>query len=253
MDIVLIWDLDETLIIFNSLFNGSATALLEEKVQSEALSLGTQWSEAVFEVVDRHLSFQQCEDMDAAMETVLDLASAEEDSSTLGLGAGSCAEDDLERVRCVAETYRQARSLYAQGLDAMLPSGQADQVRRLAAQTDAFLQIHFHLERGWLAWAAQLLQDCAATTETDRGAGVQRVRVHNVVVTAGQLLPSLAKLALFGLSTHVAASDVFSAASRRKQSCFERIRARYEPGAAFCALGDGGGRPNHRGMGRREF
>ncbi len=35
--------------------------------------------------------------------------------------------------------------------------------------------------------------------------------------TFGQLLPSLAKLLLFGLSAHVAATDVFSAATRSKK------------------------------------
>ena len=55
----------------------------------------------------------------------------------------------------------------------MLPRAQADEMRNLAARTDAFLEEHFRLDRGWLAWAARLLQDCAAVTEAEAGAGVQ--------------------------------------------------------------------------------
>ena len=55
----------------------------------------------------------------------------------------------------------------------MLPRAQAEEVRKLAARTDAFLEQHFCLDRGWLAWAAQLLHDCAAVTDADSGAGLQ--------------------------------------------------------------------------------
>ena len=41
--------------------------------------------------------------------------------------------------------------------------------------------------------------------------------MRHAVCTFGQLLPSLAKLLLFGLSAHVAAADVFSAATRSKK------------------------------------
>lgn len=59
----------------------------------------------------------------------------------------------------------------------MLPRAQADEVRKLAARTDAFLEAHFVLDRGWLAWAAQLLQDCAVTAEADSGTGTRVTRL----------------------------------------------------------------------------
>ena len=61
------------------------------------------------------------------METVVDLVSAEQGTgcSVPAVTDSPHADGDMARVRCVAETYRSARCLYAQGARACLPANLA--------------------------------------------------------------------------------------------------------------------------------
>lgn len=179
-----VWAGMQTLIVFNSLLNGSAAALLYEQVGCQlfyAVSLFTaasnagtrscRTSQAFLQQQTLHASAgaervahpwnavergrlrscgpklrlpagngllharnsssssllrllqkamlhrAQCEEVDAAMETVLDLVSAEQVEGCFAPACsnGSQAEGDLARMRSVAETYRSARCLYVQG------------------------------------------------------------------------------------------------------------------------------------------
>ena len=62
-------------------------------------------------------------------------------------------------------------------------------------------------------------------------------KVHNVVVTTGQLVPTLAKLLLFRLSAAFPPEGIYSARNRGKQHCFALIRERYGAAALYCVIG----------------
>lgn len=75
----------------------------------------------------------------------------------------------------------------------MLPEEQAEELRTLAAETDAFLEQHSCMvEQGWLAWAARLLRECAAATQVETEAGVQVLLMRRR--TSGFVLAELADL-----------------------------------------------------------
>lgn len=59
--VVFVWDLDETLIIFQSLLTGKYADLegLDEKRREEGLKLGEQWEKLILDVSDTAMYFEQ--------------------------------------------------------------------------------------------------------------------------------------------------------------------------------------------------
>lgn len=57
--VVLVWDIDETLVIFNSLQNGEWERAHSDSGAGEAQALGSQWSSAVLDLADSHLFYKQ--------------------------------------------------------------------------------------------------------------------------------------------------------------------------------------------------
>lgn len=61
--------------------------------------------------------------------------------------------------------------------------------------------------------------------------------MHNVVVTTGQLVPTLGKLLLFHLSTSFPPEGIYSARNHGKEHCFTLIRERFGAAPLYCAIG----------------
>ena len=262
---VVIWDLDETLIIFNSLLDRSflpvdcpetsrrafarnAPPVLEfREMAAERERLANAWSALVLSTCDSHFFFrclESCEstqltdhaadddgaplhdhDFDADLlgrlvNQRMTRHEAAEVCAGVGDGAGELlARAAAERARLTAYRLRVAGERYAAG--APLSGAEAEAWHKLYADTDAFSQ-------RWLSAGRTAVEEAAA-------AGFV-----NVLVTAGCLLPTLAKLVLFKLDALFEAPHaVFSARREGKAACFAKIAARYGPDARFCVIGDG--------------
>ena len=259
---VVIWDLDETLIIFNSLLDRSflpvdcpatsrrafarlAPPVLEfREMAAERERLANAWSTLVLATCDSHFFFrclESCESTQltdhAADDDGAPLAEYDFDADQLGRlvsqrvprreaaevrGGAAEAEHALTpeaRRRLTADRLRGAGERYAAG--APLSGAEAEAWHKLYADTDAFSQ-------RWLTAGRAAVEEAAA-------AGFV-----NVLVTAGCLLPTLAKLVLFKLDgLFEAPHAVLSARREGKAACFARIAARYGPDARFCVIGDG--------------
>lgn len=261
---VLIWDLDETLIIFNSLLDRSFTPvscaatnrralkgllppLLElREMAAERERLARGWETLVLSVCDSHFFFRELEACEATTLTDLSadddgarlesydwsedaigrLASHRFATSRCAAAAGAPGADEAalalspaERRRLTAYRLRVAGERYAQG--SPLRGAEAATWHRLYADTDAFSQ-------SWLQAGRQAVAQAAE-------AGFE-----NVLVTAGCLLPTLAKLVLFKLDgLFKAPHAVLSARGEGKAACFARIAARFGPDARFVVIGDG--------------
>jgi phosphoglycolate phosphatase-like HAD superfamily hydrolase len=127
-----------------------------------------------------------------------------------------------ERARLTAYRLRAARERYARGVAGAALTAPADVAawHALYADTDAFTQ-------RWLSLASAAVADAAESGVT------------NVLVTAGCLLPTLAKLLLFKLNHLFPHNTVLSARREGKAACFARLAARYGARARFVAVGDG--------------
>lgn len=56
---VVVWDLDETLIVFNSLINGAFVRANSSVDSGEAAALGERWRDAILSFCDSHLHYKQ--------------------------------------------------------------------------------------------------------------------------------------------------------------------------------------------------
>ncbi|OQR99497.1 eyes absent-like 1 isoform 4 [Achlya hypogyna] len=223
---VLIWDLDETLLLFSSLCNG-AYAKRVGKTMDASMALGESMMCFVFTVLEKHLFFDELEKEDIEHVSHItrydDGASLEKYDFTADAIAAD-AVGSADRLRKLAYRYRRIRQIYERLEDvAFLTRGtpEADFCADLRASIDAFGD-------GWGRTAQRAL---AAATQ--RG-------YKNIVVTNTQLVPALCKCLIYDLDQYFPPDMIYSSSHIRKKHCFETIQAQYgHDEYEFIGIGDG--------------
>ncbi|CAG0925053.1 unnamed protein product [Notodromas monacha] len=66
-----------------------------------------------------------------------------------------------------------------------------------------------------------------------------RPNCANVLVTTTQLVPAVSKVLLYGLGGVFPLENIYSATKVGKDSCFERVMARFGRKCTFVVIGDG--------------
>ena len=61
--------------------------------------------------------------------------------------------------------------------------------------------------------------------------------MHHMVVTTGQLTPTLAKMLICGLDAYVPAEGIYSARDETKDHCFRLIEDSFGPHTKYCVIG----------------
>jgi len=276
---VLIWDLDETLIIFNSLLTGSFMHNREglSAETSKALSgLAGKLESLVYRVAEDKLFFKSLEgrnrwNFEAALahDDGRDLSNYDFDNDGLqGLPGDSAsqrkesASDLLKaslRYRLVLQKYKQAKT-GVDGLKNVLGDSELSGAEAAIDTVNA-------LTDNWMATAEELLakiwqydtlieQLCKrvppnAVPETEPGVKFVRKDEEsnaseaetmktniNVLVTNGELVPTVVKLMLFGLHRHFHPSCIYSSREVGKQTCFAEILRRFSNAREIVAIGD---------------
>jgi hypothetical protein len=247
----MVWDLDETLIIFNGLLNGRFAAANGGCDGARAAALGAAAEALLLAFLEARYSFEavlshdvaSCADFEASPPASPSSgggrphkrartdspAAAEPADAQRGSGDGGAgalppeARRRLAAGRAAYEAAREASSSGAAGGDD--PPGWAAVFRDTEALTG-----------GWAAAAGALLAGVSAAGEA---AGVA---VRHALVSASHLAAVMAKLQLYGLARHFSPNLLFSACGTPKLQCFRRLRAAAlaaHPDALFCASGDG--------------
>ena len=216
--VVYVFDLDECLVLMESLRTGAhARATGADPATAAAQGLvGEKLTAAVLEVADARLGF----------------ATVEADASPVSLAEGAGV------AGAGGEPYRVAAALLAAG--DLLTVDQAARAAGLRSAADG-------LTGGWLAAAGRLLAGLAVAGGAGRGLPGPPGSHHPprpvaaVCVSAGHLLPTLAKLALFGLASFFGPGAVLSSRGLAggKGAVFQTLADEAGPGAAFCVVGDG--------------
>lgn len=252
---VFVWDMDETLIVFQTLLDGQYVELFDgSKDSHKATQLGRRWERLVLEVCDEYFFYQQTEEfnhpnVDSLQEyddgINLDEYKFEDMSLTPPLDA-----EDLQKLRYL---YRYISQLYEQGLETFLSPEQAKEWDDLYEETDSFTD-------GWLSSGRQKLKEfqkaneqalqdelretasCNKSTESTSESTAASSNSFNYLVTSGTLIPTLAKCLLFKLSPYFKPSNIFSSREVGKLQCCRWIRDRFldrNTFPKFCAIGDG--------------
>ncbi|XP_030076128.1 protein phosphatase EYA3 isoform X2 [Microcaecilia unicolor] len=234
---VFLWDLDETIIIFHSLLTGTY-AQKYGKDPTVVVGSGLAMEEMIFEVADTHFFFNDLEECDqvhiedvASDDNGQDLSNysfaTDGFSGSGGSGShGSMAgvQGGVDWMRKLAFRYRKVREIYDKyksNVGGLLSPQRQDSLQSLRADIEA-------LTDSWLGTAlkALLLIQC-------------RKNCVNVLITTTQLVPALAKVLLYGLGEVFPIENIYSATKIGKESCFERIVARFGKRVTYVVIGDG--------------
>lgn len=243
---VLVWDLDETLIVFQTLTTGRFAQLFQgAKDARVSVRLGRRWEKLIIQVCDDYFFYQQVEDFNKPTleawrmyDDGRDLSSYNFDSDGLIVISDGLSEtEDEANNRKLAYRHRWISNLYVQGLEGLLNEEQNQEWQELYELTDAFTD-------GWLTAGRTILQRCVEASRSDlseaAGNGSSWPGCMNTLVTSGSLVPSLVKLLLFKLDTFFSHENVYSSTEVGKLECFKWIRQRFNyPRMKFCVIGDG--------------
>ncbi|KAG5445644.1 Eyes absent 1 [Clonorchis sinensis] len=130
----------------------------------------------------------------------------------------------MDWMRKLALRYRRIRDLYTTyryNVAALLGTTKAHQWMTLRSNLDVLTDY-------WLSLACKVTERICSRWES-----------VNVVVTTTQLVPTLAKLLLYGLAGAFPIENIYSATKIGKESCFERIAAKFGRKSTYVVIGDG--------------
>lgn len=244
---VFVWDLDETLIIFQTLLDGRYVELFDGfKDSHKATLLGRRWERLILEVCDDYFFYNQVEEHNYA-----NVNSLKEYDDGADLGDFNFGEDwkpplNADDLRKLSHFYRYASHLYNQGLETLLSPEQAGEWRDLYEATDKFTD-------GWLSAGRQkleelqrgnelALQDVTEQVLQFRETSSSELSAYNFLVTSGTLIPSLVKCLLFKLNPYFNPSNIFSSREDGKLQCCRWICEHFlrrERFPKYCVIGDG--------------
>lgn len=239
---VFVWDLDETLIIFQTLANGRYAQLFKGLKDSRSgIKLGRRWEKLIIQVCDDYFFYEQVENYN---EPTLQVWRKYDDGRDLS--AYDFKSDELNEAQDEANSqklayrHRQISHLYSQGLETLLNEEQLQEWQELYEMTDLYTD-------GWLTAGRTILQCCLEAPEKNTSnitangtTGFSSTGSVNVLVTSGSLVPSLIKILLFKLDKFISHQNVYSSTEVGKLQCFTWIRQRFDnPRVKFCVIGDG--------------
>eukprot|EP00191_Tetraselmis_sp_GSL018_P014172 CAMPEP_0177589212 /NCGR_PEP_ID=MMETSP0419_2-20121207/6672_1 /TAXON_ID=582737 /ORGANISM="Tetraselmis sp., Strain GSL018" /LENGTH=300 /DNA_ID=CAMNT_0019079529 /DNA_START=132 /DNA_END=1034 /DNA_ORIENTATION=- len=224
---VVVWDLDETLILFHSLLTSEFSKANPSCHAGEAFSLGQKWQDAILDLSDAKLFYAELEGI--CLSNISDIEPFDDGEELAEEDVQNNAPQELFRFPCkgVAQRIRKCCIRYLEGLETL--SGdkrEFDYWSSIYIDTDVAVG-------GWLSHARKLLRGVTEQADSDGGE-----QVHMVVVTLGELVPTLAKLLLFKLSEFFEPGSVYCAREVGKEQCFRKIRNIFPPSSAFAVVGD---------------
>ncbi|TMW56620.1 hypothetical protein Poli38472_006630 [Pythium oligandrum] len=250
---VYIWDLDETLLLFASLYSGQFARTHRKDIPT-SVALGEQMMTYLVAVLDRHFYFNELHNMDIdhIASLVENPASAEQDSKA---GDSKKASDDKPVDRRAA-IYKRIRAIY----EREQPVDFLDETQsHWYAAREALVAAIDGFSGKWLREAREVLEltttrararpthkpaDGEKTTrdEFDQFGSTEEGEEDdlNVLVTNTQLSPALCKCLIYNLHTYFPIETVYSSSKVHKYECFERIMTQYRGSdVEFIAIGDG--------------
>lgn len=144
-------------------------------------------------------------------------------SHAAGLCLSTGVRGGVDWMRKLAFRYRRIKDIYNQY--------RGNVAGLLGPKRDQWLQLRSEIEAHTDSWLTLALK-CLSVIHS-------RSSCANVLVTTTQLVPALAKVLLYGLGGVFPIESVYSATKIGKESCFERIVARFGKKCTYVVVGDG--------------
>lgn len=242
---VYVWDMDETLVLLNSLLKSSyAEAFNGLKDVKKGVEIGRAWENLILQICDDYFFYEQIENYNKPFLDALaqyddgrDLSDYDFSQDELG------SPHDDGNKRKLAYRHRVIAEKYLQGLQNILDHDTMKLWNELYDKTDEYTD-------RWLSSARTFLKECSgedkdavssiAFANTSSNSTIAKHQHVNVLVTSGSLIPSLVKCMLFRLDSLITHGNVYSSWEVGKIQCFRWIKERFNyPNVRFCAIGDG--------------
>ncbi|KAI4315138.1 hypothetical protein L6164_027981 [Bauhinia variegata] len=242
---VFVWDMDETLILLNSLLRETfAESFNGLKDVHKGLEIGRSWEKLILQICDDYFFYEQIENYNKPFLDVVSQYDDGQDLSNYDFSADVFGppHDDTNN-RKLAYRHRAIAQKYIQGLQNILDQETLKHWNELYDTTDEYTD-------KWLSSARAILKDCSAentdlvssvaSAVTSTGSTTAKSQNVNVLVTSGSLIPSLVKCLLFRLDSWITHGNVYSSWEVGKTQCFRWIKERFSnPNVRFCVIGDG--------------
>ncbi|KAK7346832.1 hypothetical protein VNO80_21355 [Phaseolus coccineus] len=240
---VYVWDMDETLVLLNSLLKSSyAEAFNGLKDAQKGVEMGRMWENLILQTCDDYFFYEQIENYNKPFLDALaqyddgrDLSDYDFNQDELG-----SPHDDANKKK-LAYRHRVIAQKYIQGLQNILDQETIKHWDELYDKTDEYTD-------RWLSSAQTFLKECSGEDEdavssiasSNTSYNSTNVKHVNVLVTSGSLIPSLVKCLLFRLDSLISHGNVYSSWEVGKIQCFRWIKERFNhPNVRFCVFGDG--------------
>ncbi|KAG0570103.1 hypothetical protein KC19_6G138800 [Ceratodon purpureus] len=252
-----VWDLDETLIIFQTLRNGRYAELHKGcKDPQEACELGKRWESLILDICDDYFFYKQVENFnEPSLLSLQDFDDGADLSDYNFDGDNLTVPVDAANKKKLAYRHRFVGGLYERGLENLLTQAQLTEWKNLYEATDTFTD-------GWLTAGRELLETCQNANQQKNenqvelsGNSAESIKKldcdpilkartsasnYNILVTSGTLVPSLVKCLLFRLDKFFHHLNIYSSREVGKLQCFQWIRERVQRlPLRFCVIGDG--------------
>eukprot|EP00002_Diphylleia_rotans_P034741 TRINITY_DN7493_c0_g2_i5.p1 TRINITY_DN7493_c0_g2~~TRINITY_DN7493_c0_g2_i5.p1 ORF type:complete len:449 (-),score=70.31 TRINITY_DN7493_c0_g2_i5:62-1408(-) len=216
--VVCLWDLDETLIIFQSILPDKDYRPGSGQSDSRHQNLNStayHMENLIYDVCDDYLNYRKVDDYPAI--NIMDLVSRD------SVVARADPKDDVNKpsisVDEAREIYQSAGNVFKEYRTA-ISRDIIDRAVSLCKNIDA-------LKDGWIANSVSTLTKLTSQFECE-----------HIIVSNTWLVPTFAKLILYGLAPFFDVANVYSSATAGKVECFKRIKSRF-PKAKLFAIGNG--------------
>jgi len=217
---VFIWDLDETLIIFQSLLNQSF-ARKHSKNASEGRSLGIKMESLIFSVADESFFYRTLDGIEC---THIDQFANDDDHIPLDhydfrsdgfskMASSSSSQAKAKDARKCAYRFRKIKDYYntPNVLKKLLSEKQFKEWNSIYTDINKYTN-------DWLEFATKIVESSLIHSKYE---------TVNYLVSSGGLVPTLAKLLLFRLAHCFQVDHIYSSSPKGKVSCFQQIKAKY--------------------------
>lgn len=203
-----------------------------------SIQLGVGMEELIFNLSDTHFFFNDLEECD---QVHIDDVSSDDNGQDLSnynfrtdgfhaaaTNASLClatgVRGGVDWMRKLAFRYRAIKEIYNRYRNSV--GGLLSPAKR-----EQWIQLRMEIESLTDNWLT-LVTKCLELINS-------RPNCVNVLVTTTQLVPALAKVALYGLGGVFAIENIYSATKIGKESCFERIVSRFGRKCTYVVVGDG--------------
>ncbi|KAG5040508.1 hypothetical protein GLYMA_05G112400v4 [Glycine max] len=240
---VYVWDMDETLVLLNSLLKSSyAEAFNGLKDVQKGVEIGRTWENLILQICDDYFFYEQIENYNKPFLDALAQYDDGRDLSDYDFNEDELVSphDDANK-RKLAYRHRVIAQKYLQGLRNILDNKTIKLWDELYDKTDEYTD-------RWLSSARTFLKECSGEDKdavysiafANTSSNSTNAKHVNVLVTSGSLVPSLVKCMLFHLDSLITHGNVYSSWEVGKIQCFRWIKERFNhPNVRFCVIGDG--------------